>query len=164
MGKQADNYMKTDEQLVTGLFENEKHRLRMNILYSSYWLADHITDFLKPFGITQQQFNALRILRAQFPEPISTKQLREKMIISNSDTSRLVDRLCQKGLVWKRPCPHDSRLIQAFIHDKGKELLTEIDKKMYLLDNVMSNITEEEAKTLNKLLNKMRFNMKEKWV
>lgn len=148
--------MKIDEQLKTAKFQNQKHRLRMNMLYTSYWLADNISEFLKPYGITQQQFNLLRILRGQFPEPISTKQLRERMIISNSDTSRLIDRLCEKGLVWKRPCPHDARLIQAFIHENGQALLTAIDKNIGNLDNVMSNISEEEALTLNTLLNKMR--------
>ncbi len=133
----------------------------MNMLYTSYWLAENISNFLKPYGITQQQFNLLRILRGQFPEPISTKQLRERMIISNSDTSRLIDRLCEKGLVWKRPCEHDARLIQAFIHEKGQALLAEIDKNIGKLDDVMCNITEEEALTLNKLLNKMRFYSKE---
>lgn len=153
--------MNIDEQLKTANFQNQKHRLRMNMLYTSYWLAENISNFLKPYGITQQQFNLLRILRGQFPEPISTKQLRERMIISNSDTSRLIDRLCEKGLVWKRPCEHDARLIQAFIHEKGQALLAEIDKNIGKLDDVMCNITEEEALTLNKLLNKMRFYSKE---
>uniref|UniRef100_UPI004048DCB6 MarR family winged helix-turn-helix transcriptional regulator n=1 Tax=Roseivirga sp. TaxID=1964215 RepID=UPI004048DCB6 len=153
--------MNIDEQLKTAKFQNQKHRLRMNMLYTSYWLAENISNFLKPYGITQQQFNLLRILRGQFPEPISTKQLRERMIISNSDTSRLIDRLCEKGLVWKRPCEHDARLIQAFIHEKGQALLAEIDKNIGKLDDVMCNITEEEALTLNKLLNKMRFYSKE---
>ncbi len=139
-----------------GNFKNEHHKLRVNLLYSAYWFTDKMTQFLKPFGITQQQFNALRILRGQSPDPISTKELRERMIIGNSDTSRLVDRLCEKGLVWKRPCPHDGRLIQAFIHDKGLTLLEEIDKHITDLDGVMKNLTKDEAKTLNNLLIKMR--------
>jgi len=148
--------MHIDEQLVTGIFQNQKHRLRMNLLYSSYWLADRIADFLKPYGITQQQFNVLRILRGQHPNPISTKEIRERMIVNNADSSRLVDRLCEKGLIWKRPCIHDGRLVQVFIGEKGQELLTNIDKKLPELDHIMGNLSEEEAAKLNELLNKMR--------
>lgn len=149
--------MRMDEQLMSGNFENQKHRLRMNILFSSYWLSDKIAEFLKPFGITQQQFNVLRILRGQSPEPISTKEIRERMIVSNADSSRLVDRLCEKDLIWKRPCPHDGRLVQVFIDKKGEELLDKIDDKIPELDEVMGNLSEKEAEVLNQLLNKMRF-------
>ncbi|GAB5524135.1 MAG: MarR family transcriptional regulator [Roseivirga sp.] len=149
--------MNVDEQLNTSTYEHEKHRLRVNLLYSSYWLADHIGDFLKPYDITQQQFNILRILRGQSPEPISTKELRERMIVSGSDTSRLLDRLIEKGFAWKRPCPHDGRLIQAFISEQGEKLLSHIDSNISELDAVMDNLSEKEALVLNQLLNKMRY-------
>ncbi len=149
--------MNVDEQLSKGTFQHEKHRLRMNLLYSSYWMQDRIAEFLKPFGITQQQFNVLRILRGQSPDPISTKEIRERMIVSSADTSRLVDRLCAKDLIWKQPCPHDGRLIQAFIGKKGLALLEEIDEHLPQLDNEMSNLSEKEAEVLNTLLNKMRY-------
>ena len=150
--------MKVSEQLLKGKYENQKHRLRVNLLHSYYWLTDQMTDFLKPYDLTQQQFNILRILRGQFPDPISTKELRERMIIGNSDTSRLLDRLIDKGLAWKRPCPHDGRLIQAFISDEGQALLRRLDDNMETLDDVMGNLSEKEALYLNELLNKMRFN------
>ena len=149
--------MKVEEQLIKGNFNNQKHRLRMNLLHSSYWLVDRIAEFLKPYGITQQQFNILRILRGKHGEPISTKELRERMIVGNSDTSRLLDRLIEKELAWKRPCPHDGRLIQAFISDKGQALLNEIDDNIGELDGVMDNLNEKEARVLNELLIKMRF-------
>lgn len=149
--------MNVDKQLNTSTYENQKHRLRVNLLYSSYWLTEHIADFLKPFGITQQQFNILRILRGKGQEPISTKELRERMIVSGSDTSRLLDRLIEKGFAWKRPCPHDARSIQAFISEAGEKLLTHIDNQIHELDNVMGNLSEKETLVLNQLLNKMRF-------
>ncbi len=152
--------MNVDEQLNTATYENEKHRLRVNLLYSSYWLADRIGEFLKPYGITQQQFNILRILRGQSPDPISTKELRERMIVSGSDTSRLLDRLIEKGFAWKRPCPHDGRLIQAFISEGGEKLLSHIDNQIYELDAVMDNLSEKETLVLNQLLNKMRYRPK----
>ena len=149
--------MKVEEQLIKGNYDNQKHRLRVNLIHSHYWLVDQIAAFLKPYGITQQQFNILRILRGKLGEPISTKELRERMIAGNSDTSRLLDRLIEKDLAWKRPCPHDGRLIQAFISEKGQSLLSEIDENMGELDGAMDNLNEKEAKVLNELLNKMRF-------
>jgi len=150
--------MKVQEQLTQGNYENERHRLRVNLLYSSYWLGDRISEFLKPYDLTQQQFNILRILRGQHPDPISTKELRERMIINNSDTSRLIDRLIEKGLAWKRPCPHDGRLIQAFISEGGQKLLKQIDGNIVDLDAAMENLSDKEALVLNQLLNKMRYN------
>ncbi|NVK84112.1 MAG: MarR family transcriptional regulator [Cytophagia bacterium] len=149
--------MTPEEQLKSGKFVNEPHRLRVNLLYSAAWFSDKMNAFLKKHDITQQQFNVLRILRGQAPEPISTKEIRERMIVTNADTSRLVDRLCAKGLITKQPCPHDGRLVQVFIAEKGKELLGVIDKELYLLDEELSNLSEKEMQVLNQLLNKMRF-------
>lgn len=149
--------MSPEEQLKNGKFVNEPHRLRVNLLYSAAWFSDKMNAFLKKHDITQQQFNVLRILRGQAPEPISTKEIRERMIVTNADTSRLVDRLCAKGLITKQPCPHDGRLVQVFIAEKGKELLGVIDKELYLLDEELGNLSEKEMQVLNQLLNKMRF-------
>jgi len=149
--------MNVETQLIKGNYENQKHRLRVNLLHSYYWLTDRIAAFLKPYQITQQQFNILGILGGKQGEPSSTKELRERMIIGNSDTSRLLDRLIEKDLAWKRPCPHDGRLIQAFISQKGLVLLKKIDQNMEALDEVMDNLNEKEARVLNELLIKMRF-------
>lgn len=149
--------MKEEELYQSDQYENEKHRLRVNLIYSSNWFEGRMLDFLKQYGITQQQFNVLRILRGQSPEPISTKEIRERMIVSSADSSRLVDRLCDKDLIWKQPCPHDGRLIQVFIGKKGLALLNEIDSNISQLDGIMDNLSEKEALMLNQLLNKMRF-------
>ncbi len=149
--------MKSEELYDSNQYENEKHRLRVNLLYSSNWFETRMTQFMKSYGITQQQFNVLRILRGQSPEPISTKEIRERMIVGSADSSRLVDRLCEKDLIWKQPCPHDGRLIQVFIGKKGLALLKEIDANMDQLDGIMDNLSEKEALMLNQLLNKMRY-------
>ena len=82
------------------------------------------------------------------------------MIVSNADTSRLVDRLCSKGLIWKRPCPHDGRLVQVFIAESGQKLLQQVNTHMPQLDAEMDNLSEKELLILNQLLNKMRFRVK----
>jgi DNA-binding MarR family transcriptional regulator len=105
--------------------------------------------------ITSQQFNILRILRGA-GKPISTLQIRQRMLDKMSDTSRIVDRLVTKGFVKKNVCENDKRLVDVSITDKGKKLLEKLDKSSDEMDAVMSNLTDVEAKTLNKLLDKIR--------
>ncbi len=77
----------------------------------------------EPFDITQQQFNILRILRGA-GQPLSTLQIRQRMLDKMSDTSRIVDRLVKKGMVKKTICREDRRLVDILLTDKGKEIIT----------------------------------------
>ncbi|MEM9828996.1 MAG: MarR family transcriptional regulator [Bacteroidota bacterium] len=148
--------MRIEDHIQQQTFSNEWHKLRVNLMSTSNWLRGEITQFLKPFGITQQQFNILRILRGQHPEALSTQQLRERLIDRMSDTSRLVDRLQQKKLACKGECSKDKRLVDITITERGLELLCQIDKRMTELDEAMQGLTEQEAKVLNKLLDRLR--------
>ncbi len=137
-------------------FQNPWHELRANLLYSSGWLRSEIKAFLRPYGITQQQFNVLRILRGSHPDPISTLQLRERMIDKMPDTSRLVDRLQKKGLLSKKPCGEDKRLVDVLITEAGLALLADIDAHLPALDGITQGLTADEAQQLSRLLDKMR--------
>ena len=106
--------------------------------------------------ITAQQFNILRILRGSFPTPLSTLQIRDRMLEKMSDTSRLVDRLLIKGLVEKITSATDRRLVDILITDKGKKLLSRIDAQEAEMDAILNNLTEKEAAQLSDLLDKMR--------
>jgi MarR family 2-MHQ and catechol resistance regulon transcriptional repressor len=145
----------TETEIQQVSFTNEQHRLRVNLLLTSGWLKNEIKEFLDQFGITQQQFNILRILRGAKGDPLSTNEICEKMIDKMSDTSRIVDRLVTKGLVTKQPCPHDGRKVQVFISGDGKYLLSTIDTKLKNLDAVFDNLTEKEIVVLNELLEKI---------
>jgi DNA-binding MarR family transcriptional regulator len=106
-------------------------------------------------NITGQQFNILRILRGA-GKPISTLQIRERMLDNMSDTSRIVDRLVLKSLVKKSLCPGDKRLVDVVITEKGKKLLERMDKYETEMDAIFGKLNESEVKTLNKLLDKIR--------
>jgi DNA-binding MarR family transcriptional regulator len=97
--------------------------------------------------ITSQQFNILRILRGSFPQPLSTLQIRERMLEKMSDTSRIVDRLITKGLVKKVTCKTDRRLVDVIISDKGKKLLERLDIRQDEMDDVLGNLSEDDANT-----------------
>ena len=149
--------MDIEEALQQQHFANEWHKLRVNLLHSSSWLKSLIKEFLEPHGLTQQQFNILRILRGQHPAAISTLDIRGRMVDRMSDASRLVDRLQKKGLVMKRPCKQDGRLVDVHITEQGLSLLAEVDARLNHLDTLtQGGLTVDEARALNRLLDKMR--------
>jgi len=118
-------------------------------------MAEKMNKLFDEWDITPQQFNILRILRGA-GQPLSTLQIRQRMLDRMSDTSRIVDRLVKKGLVKKSICKLDRRLVDVIITDKGKKLLEKIDQYSDQMDAIMKNLTEQEAQTLNELLDKIR--------
>jgi DNA-binding MarR family transcriptional regulator len=119
-------------------------------------MRDRTKNIFDPEDITPQQFNILRILRGSAPNPLSTLQIRERMLEKMSDTSRIVDRLISKGLVKKITCKADRRLVDILITDKGKKLLDRLDARQDEMDRVVGNLSEKEANILSDLLDKIR--------
>lgn len=136
-------------------FRNERHKLMVNLIYSSNWIQEKLKNFLESEDITSQQYNILRILRGS-KIPLSTLQIRERMIDRMSDTSRIVDRLVIKGLIEKKSSETDKRLVDVTINQKGRDVLTRLDAKNDVLDDFVSFLSEEEARLVNSLLEKMR--------
>lgn len=145
----------------TKSFRSEYHKLTVNILFTSGWVADKIKDVIGREHITIQQYNILRILRGA-KTPISTLQIRERMLDKMSDTSRLVDRLVRKGLAQKRVCTTDKRMVDVTISELGLIVLARIDQWANEMDQTVSSITEDEAFLLNKYLDKIRSTFKTK--
>ena len=136
-------------------FRNEYQKSAINLVYTYNWVTERITRIFDEWDITAQQFNILRILRGA-GQRLSTLQIRQRMLDKMSDTSRIVDRLVKKGLVKKGVCKMDRRLVDVIITDKGKKLLEKIDEYSDQMDGIMKNLTEEDARTLNELLDKIR--------
>jgi DNA-binding MarR family transcriptional regulator len=137
-------------------FRNEYHKLAVNILYTHGWLLKHQSAFLKNLGITPAQFNILRILRGQNPNPASINLLKERMLDKMSDASRLVERLLQKNLVDRKICPEDRRRVEVVITGKGLELLEKIDQHNEESDQIFKKLNLEEAQIVNNLLDRLR--------
>lgn len=147
--------MGIEKDIQQQLFRNEYQKATVNIIFSANWLQEKIKNFLDTEDITPQQYNILRILRGH-KEPLSTLQIRERMLDKMSDTSRIVERLQKKNLVEKKTCPTDKRLVDVVISKKGLTLLEKLDRKNNELDQMLHNLSAEEAQTLNGLLDKMR--------
>jgi uncharacterized lipoprotein YddW (UPF0748 family) len=137
-------------------FRNEKQKSIINIIYTYHWITERLRLLLEPEDLTMQQYNILRILRGSAPKPLSTLQIRERMLDKMSDTSRIVDRLILKGLVSKKTSKADKRLVEVQISEKGKRLLAKLDQKNLQMDNIIGPISDKDMKALNKILDKMR--------
>lgn len=128
----------------------------INLLFTYGWVIEKVKEFLSKEDITHQQFNILRILRGSHPKPLSTLQIRLRMLDKMSDTSRIVDRLVIKGLVKKTVSSTDKRLVDIMITTKGRNLLKKLDAEADLVSEVMHTISEEEAGQLSDLLDHLR--------
>jgi DNA-binding MarR family transcriptional regulator len=147
--------MSIEKDIQQQAFRNEYQKATVNIIFSSNWLQEKVKTFLDPEDITPQQYNILRILKGS-KKPMSTLQIRERMLDKMSDTSRIVERMQKKGLVNKEICPTDNRLVDVVISEEGIQLLAKLDAHNEVLDNILDKLSVEEAKLLNYLLDKIR--------
>lgn len=147
--------MTLETEINQHIFRTEYQKSIINLIYTFNWVNEKLNRSFEPFDITQQQFNILRILRGA-GQPLSTMQIRQRMLDKMSDTSRIADRLIVKGLVKKAACKKDRRLVDILISDKGKKTLERLDARQDEMDNIISNLTKKEASLLSDLLDKIR--------
>ncbi|WP_248723053.1 MarR family winged helix-turn-helix transcriptional regulator [Seonamhaeicola sp. ML3] len=138
---------------INSKFDNNKVKALINIIYTSNWINSHQNEYFKSFGISPQQFNILRILRGA-GEPIKVQTIKERMIERAPNATRLMDKLCAKNLINRLPCPGDRRVVHIEITSSGLELLKNIDKDFN--EDLLKNLTEDEAAQLSYLLDKIR--------
>jgi DNA-binding MarR family transcriptional regulator len=148
--------MKIEQEIRQKKFRNEWQKAVINLLFTHSWLQLQMKEFMKSFGITSQQYNVLRILKGQHPNPVSTNTVRDRMLDKMSDVSRIVARLQEKELVVVCKACHDKRLVDIVISDKGIKLLEAIEKQTDDMDGIVKNISNQEAEQLSDLLDKMR--------
>lgn len=148
--------MKIEKEIYQENFRSKHHKSAVNVIYTFNWLYEKTMDLLRPFGLTIQQFNILRIIRGQHPKPATIKMLKERMMDKMSDASRLVEKLRLKGLVDRKTCDKDRRNVDVLITEKGLTLLKDIDAHEKEFDKLISNLSFEEMDQLNFLLDKMR--------
>jgi DNA-binding MarR family transcriptional regulator len=148
--------MGIEQDIQQSHFRTVHQKAAINLIFTVGWIRERMREIFESEDITAQQFNILRILRGSFPNPLSTLQIRERMLEKMSDTSRIVDRLVSKGFVKKIVCKQDRRLVDVVITEKGKKLLERLDIREKEIDNLLGNLTEKEATTLSALLDKAR--------
>ena len=134
-------------------FKSNKVKALINIKYTSNWLYSKENEFFKPYGISPQQYNILRILRGA-KERTKVQIVKDRMIERAPNATRLMDKLCDKSLIARERCEHDRRVVYVKITNQGLELLSTIDDNKNL--SFLENLTEEEAILLSDLLDKLR--------
>lgn len=148
MSLEADIQQKT--------FRNEYQKAILNILYTQNYLVGRMSEVFKKFDITRQQYNVLRILRGQYPDPASINLIKERMLEKMSDSSRIVERLRLKGLIQREGGKNDKRAAEISITSAGLELLKKMQKEVDALEDMITALTPDEARELNSLLDKVR--------
>lgn len=133
-------------------FPNESTRALLNLKYTANWLEKVGNELLRPFDISIQQYNILRILRGA-KNAIKMNEVRERMIENSPNSTRLTDKLCEKGLIERERSENDRRVVFVKITQKGLQLLDQISIEDYV--QVMNSLNEHELKVLNELLIKL---------
>ncbi len=132
-------------------------KLALNLIVTANHISDKIQEAIKPFGISSQQFNVLRILRGQKGNPANLSTIQQRMVSKMSNTTRLVDKLVEKDLCERIICPSNRRKVEIRITLNGLELLNEIDPIIEKVENdFASKINEKELLSLNTKLNELR--------
>ncbi len=137
-------------------FKSEHNKCIVNLIYTHNFFHQKQLAFFKPYEITIPQFNILRILRGQYPEPATVNLLIERMLDKSSNASRIIDKLESKELVERRQSAADRRAVDVYISSKGLELLARIDEGLGSWEQESNLLSEEECKQLNQLLDRMR--------
>lgn len=150
-------YMKLEDELKMPKFRNPYQKASLNLMFTGEWMMARVDSLLKPYDISSQQFNVLRILRGQQGKPINLFTVQERMLNRMSNATRLVEKLRLKGLVTRELCEQNRRKVEIAITDKGIDLLDSLDPLMQQLEeDTFKNLSAEEAQHLSDTLDRVR--------
>ncbi len=148
--------MGIEEEIKQKKFRSEHHKMLINLMFTTNSIGAAQNKVFKPYGLSSQQYNILRILRGQHPKPAPLNLIQERMLDKNSNASRLVDKLILKKLVERKECLHDKRQVDIVITETGLELLKQLDGIIEKNEEFLTVLTDKEAKEMNRLLDKLR--------
>ena len=145
-----------EKEIQQSSFANEHIKANLNVLFTANWLYNKITAILKPYNLTHEQFNVLRILRGSHPGSMCQKDILRRMISPSSNVTLIIKKLVGKEMITVHHSDADRREYVINIKKKGLDLLKELDRHLENQKEHISTLSDAEAKQLNKLLDKMR--------
>ncbi|EOZ99758.1 transcriptional regulator, MarR family [Indibacter alkaliphilus LW1] len=148
--------MKIEEAIQQKVFKDVYNKAIVNILYTQSFIVSKQSSLFKPFGLSPEQYNVLRILKGQNNNPITVSSIQERMLNKMSNASRLVEKLKQKGYVVREECPTDRRQVDIRITEEGLNVLKELENQIYEMNRKLIQLDEQEVEILNNLLDKSR--------
>lgn len=147
---------KIEEAIQQKEFKDPFNKAVVNLLYTHSYLVTAQNGLFKPYDISPEQYNVLRILRGQNGNPTTVSSIQDRMLNKMSNASRLVEKLKTKGWVKRTECPSDRRQVDVLITDEGLELLQTLERLVEESNVRAVNLSQEEAVQLNELLDKLR--------
>lgn len=151
--------MTIEEVIKSTVKMDNAKKVILNIMYTQNVIQDHFNELIKPYDLSGEQYNVLRILRGQKGKPANMCVIQERMLAKTSNTTRLVDKLLLKDFVTRNVCPDNRRKIEVSITEKGLDVLKELDPKVDEHEQTFANnLQPEELVFLNQLLEKYRTN------
>lgn len=149
--------MTIEEAIKSTVSLNPYTKTILNIMYTSRIIEEQIAEVLKPYDLSMQQYNVMRILRGQKGKPANLSTIQERMINKMSNTTRLVDKLIDKGLAERSICEANRRKVEIIITQKGLELLKEIDPLTNKNNqNILKDLSLQDFDLLNQILDKLK--------
>ena len=148
--------MKIGDEINQRNFSSEAQKAYVNIIFTSNWLQAAVRDLLKPYGLTLQQYNVLRILRGKHPECANPSEIKNVMIDKNPDLTRLCDRMVMNGWLHREIDSQNRRKMRIIITRTGLELLDVLDPVIQEHTEGLNKLSDDENKTLSDLLDKLR--------
>ena len=148
--------VKLEQAIKSNKFINEVHKAGLNILYTAWWLKTLTSKVLKEFGLTHEQYNVLRILKGKYPEQMCVRDIACRMIEKSSNVPRIIDRLELKKLVKRSTSVIDKRETVITLTQSGVTILSATNEMVNQAMEGVLAISENEAKELNRLLEKVR--------
>ncbi len=148
--------MRLEDAIKQRSFKSEYEKLMINVLYSGIWLTQKYDTLFRPYGLTRQQYNVLRILRGQHPDPVTITSIMERMLDKSSNASRIVDRLEAKQLATRHISQQDRRAVDVRITQAGLDILAKLDQDLDQIEQRFSALSDQEMTMLNTLLDKLK--------
>ncbi|WP_130736209.1 MarR family winged helix-turn-helix transcriptional regulator [Flavobacterium sp. J27] len=151
--------MKIEDVIKSTVTLSITKKVVLNLAFTKNYIGDKFNEILKPFEISGEQYNVLRILRGQKGKPINMQDIQERMVTKNSNTTRLIDKLLLKDMVERNICPENRRKIEVLITQTGLNILSELDPLVEAHENSLAEkLSNSELEQLNNLLEKIREN------
>ena len=149
--------MKIEDEIKSTIDIGIARKVLLNISFTKNVLGDKFQEIMKPYDLSSEQYNVLRILRGQKGKPVNMSDIQERMIAKNSNTTRLIDKLLLKEMVTRKECPANRRKIEILITQKGLDVLQTLDPLIIEHENYFAQkLTILELEQLNTLLEKYR--------
>lgn len=145
-----------EQEIKQSKFPNEHIKANLNVLFTANWLYNKISANLKPFNLTHEQFNVLRILKGSHPKKMCQKDVLSRMIAPNSNVTLIVKKLVEKQFIVVQQSTLDKREYEINITESGLDLLDEVGKELKNKSNSIGKLSASEAFHLNALLDKLR--------